>query len=131
MALSANGSLKREPSSASQSVSVYSFSLSRGISHAFIAGPCANAAFYVSAYALDGNIMGITTFATVSVCIVLNIVECRDGGRTVQRAIYQKLAEKQVPFPAANVIASLLFGLWHNALPIRKLCGWSNVGAVH
>lgn len=75
--------------------------------------------FYVSAYALDGNIMGITTFATVSVCIVLNIVNVvmEEG---LFRGLFTKLAEKRVPFPAANVIASLLFGLWHIALPIRS-----------
>ena len=75
--------------------------------------------FYVSAYALDGNIIGITTFVTVSVCIVLNIVNVvmEEG---LFRGLFTKLAEKQVPFLAANVIASLLFGLWHIALPIRS-----------
>ncbi|WP_302761120.1 CPBP family intramembrane glutamic endopeptidase [Christensenella hongkongensis] len=75
--------------------------------------------FYVSAYALDGNIMGITTFATVAVCIVLNIVNVvmEEG---LFRGLFTKLAEKRVSFVAANVIASLLFGLWHIALPVRS-----------
>ncbi len=82
-------------------------------------GEAPTLSFYVSAYALDGSIRGETTFFTVALCIVFNIVNVvmEEG---IFRGLFTKLAEKRVSFIAANIIASLLFGLWHIALPIRS-----------
>lgn len=51
-------------------------------------------------------------------CILFNIVNVvmEEG---IFRGLFTKLAKKKVSFLAANAIASLLFGLWHIALPIR------------
>ncbi len=82
-------------------------------------GELPSLSFYVSAYALDGSIRGETTFFTVMLCVVFNIlnVVMEEG---IFRGLFTKLAEKRFPFLAANAIASLLFGLWHIALPIRS-----------
>ncbi len=82
-------------------------------------GGAAALEFYVSAYALDGNVRGNTTFFTVSLCILLNILNVimEEG---LFRGLFTKLAQQKVSFMAANIIASILFGLWHIALPIRS-----------
>ena len=76
--------------------------------------------FSVSAYALAGNVAGSTTAFTVALCIVFNIINVlmEEG---LFRGLFTKLGMRRVSFMASNIIASLLFGLWHIALPIRSL----------
>jgi len=74
--------------------------------------------FFVSTYAIDGNIEGVTTLSTVALCILFNVlnVVMEEG---LFRGLFMKLLETRYSFLAANVIASLLFGIWHVALPYR------------
>ncbi len=82
-------------------------------------GQAASLSFYVSAFALDGNMRGNTTISTVALCILFNIINVvmEEG---LFRGLFTRLAEKRVSFLLANAIASLLFGIWHIALPIRS-----------
>lgn len=82
-------------------------------------GSAPGLAFYVSAYALEGSVRGQTTFLTIALCVIFNIVNVvmEEG---IFRGLFTRLAQKKVSFLAANTIASLLFGLWHIALPIRS-----------
>lgn len=92
------------------------------------AGDTPGLSFYVSAYALDGNVRGTTTFLTVAMCVLFNIVNVimEEG---IFRGLFTKLAQRRVSFLLANTIASLLFGLWHIALPIRDYVDGSMSGA--
>jgi membrane protease YdiL (CAAX protease family) len=76
-------------------------------------------AFYVTAYSVNGNIVGTTTLVTLGLCLGFNVINVvmEEG---IFRGLFTKLAEKRLPFIAANIVASLLFGLWHIALPIRN-----------
>ena len=75
--------------------------------------------FYVSAYALAGSITGSTTVFTIALCIVFNLINVlmEEG---LFRGLFTRLGMRRVPFMTSNIIASLLFGLWHIALPIRS-----------
>jgi len=75
--------------------------------------------FSVSAYTLAGNVAGSTTFFTVALCIILNIINVlmEEG---LFRGLFTKLGIRRIPFMAATIVASLLFGVWHIALPIRS-----------
>ncbi len=105
------------------------FAVAYGFECAMMEG--SSLAFYVSAFTLDGNAASKTTFVTVSLCILFNVINVvmEEG---IFRGLFIKLAERRVPFMLANVISALLFGLWHIALPIRTYLdgGMSLAGAV-
>lgn len=114
-----DGSLKGGILGFSIGITVFLIAYLAEYSILFLQGYAPMVRFYVSAYTLDGNIAGVTTAATVVMCVLFNIVNVvmEEG---LFRGFFTKLAEKCVSFFAANIIASLLFGLWHIALPIRS-----------
>jgi membrane protease YdiL (CAAX protease family) len=74
----------------------------------------------VTAYSLDGNVEGATTLFTVLLCLAFNGINVvmEEG---VFRGLFTKLGMRRLSFMASNTIASILFGLWHIALPVRGL----------
>lgn len=83
-------------------------------------GKTPSLAFYVSAYTLSGNIAGQTTVATVSLCILFNLINVvmKEG---LFRGLFFKPAETKSSLLPANTVLALLFGLWHITLPSAVL----------
>lgn len=75
--------------------------------------------FYVSSYAVDGNIGNRTGMVFFLICIAGNIINVlmEEG---VFRGLFQKLLERQYQFISSAVIASILFGAWHMIGPVRS-----------
>ncbi len=74
--------------------------------------------FYVTSYAVTGNIGKQISFFAFTICILGNIINVimEEG---LFRGLFQKALERKYSFLIAAIISSLLFGLWHIALPIR------------
>ena len=75
--------------------------------------------FYVSSYAVDGNIGNRTGVIFFLICIAGNIINVlmEEG---VFRGLFQKMLERQYKFIFSAVIASILFGVWHMIGPVRS-----------
>ena len=75
--------------------------------------------FFVTAYSVTGNVATTTTVIGIMLCIVFNVVNVvmEEG---FFRGLFTKLGMQKVSFMTSNVIASLLFGLWHVAMPVRS-----------
>jgi len=78
--------------------------------------------FYVSAYALDGNIGNQTSLIFFMICIIGNIINVimEEG---LFRGLFQKVLERKYSFILSAVISSCLFGAWHIIAPLRSFCG--------
>jgi membrane protease YdiL (CAAX protease family) len=76
--------------------------------------------YFVSAYAIDGNLGNQTGLAFLFICFAGNIfnVTMEEG---VFRGLFVKLAETKYSFFQAVILSSVLFGLWHIAAPMRNL----------
>lgn len=74
---------------------------------------------YVSTYAVDQNLGHRTEWLFFIICIVGNMVNVfmEEG---IFRGLFQKILEKKYSFMCSALIASVLFGLWHIAGPIRN-----------
>ena len=74
---------------------------------------------YVSTYAVDQNLGHRTEWLFYIICIVGNMVNVfmEEG---IFRGLFQKILEKKYSFMCSALIASILFGLWHIAGPIRN-----------
>ena len=77
--------------------------------------------FYVSAYAVDGNVGNQTAFVFFVICFIGNIINVvmEEG---VFRGLFQKILAKKYSFLVAAVIASAIFGFWHIMSPLRSYC---------
>jgi membrane protease YdiL (CAAX protease family) len=76
--------------------------------------------FYVTSYAIEGNIGNQTGLLFLSFCIIGNIINVvmEEG---IFRGLFIKLAEMKYSFIKAIIISSSLFGVWHIAAPVRNL----------
>ena len=86
--------------------------------------------FFVTAYGLAGNVAGTTTVLAVVLCLLFNLINVvmEEG---MFRGFLTTLAMRRVSFMGANIIASVLFGLWHVAMPVRAcLDGEMTVGGA-
>ena len=86
--------------------------------------------FYVSSYAVDGNRGNQTGMLFFIICIVGNVLNVlmEEG---VYRGLFQKILEQKYTFIVSMLTASLLFGLWHVAGPIRNYYdGLSSAGGM-
>jgi len=77
--------------------------------------------FYVSAYAVDGNIGNQTGLIFFLICIIGNIINVimEEG---LFRGLFQQILEKKYSFILSAVISSCLFGVWHIMAPLRSFC---------
>lgn len=75
--------------------------------------------FYVSSYAVDGNVGRETKFVFFLICFLGNVINVvmEEG---IFRGLFQKILEKKYSFIVSAVISSLLFGVWHIVAPIRN-----------
>ena len=75
--------------------------------------------FYVTAYAVDGNIGHQTDFYFFIICILGNIINVlmEEG---IFRGLFQKMLNNHFKFVIAAIIASALFGVWHIMSPLRN-----------
>lgn len=76
--------------------------------------------FYVTSYAVQGNRTMQNGAIFILICIIGNIINVimEEG---VFRGLFIRLAEEKYSFGKACALASLLFGLWHIAQPVRNL----------
>lgn len=77
--------------------------------------------FYVSAYAVDGNIGNQTAYVFFVICFIGNIINVvmEEG---IFRGLFQKILDKKYSFLVSAVIVSALFGFWHIMSPLRSYC---------
>ena len=75
--------------------------------------------FYVTAYAVDGNVGHQTDFYFFIICILGNIINVlmEEG---IFRGLFQKMLNDHFKFVIAAIIASVLFGVWHIMSPLRN-----------
>jgi len=76
--------------------------------------------FYVTSYAIDGNLGNQTGLLFLSFCIIGNVINVvmEEG---IFRGLLIKLAEVKFSFIKAIILSSSLFGVWHIAAPVRNL----------
>jgi len=76
--------------------------------------------FYLTSYATDGNRVIQGGIGLIMVCILGNIINVvmEEG---VFRGLFVRLLEQKYSFLKACIIASLLFGFWHIAAPVRNV----------
>lgn len=74
--------------------------------------------FYVSAYAVDENIVTKTGFIFILICILGNVINVmmEEG---LFRGLFPKLME-QTSYIKVSLFCSILFGFWHIIGPIRN-----------
>ena len=86
--------------------------------------------FYVSSYAVDGNVGNQTGTLFFLICIVGNIINVimEEG---VFRGLFQKILQQKYTFITSALLASLLFGFWHVIGPLRNYYdGLSTIGGM-
>lgn len=85
--------------------------------------------FYVSSYAVDGNIGNQTGLLFFAICIFGNIINVvmEEG---MFRGLFQKLLEQKYKFIASALIGSVLFGVWHVIAPIRQFTEGGSLGGM-
>ncbi len=86
----------------------------------YLAGNMPSLQFYLTSYTVDGNraMQGGVTF--ILICILGNVINVimEEG---IFRGLFIRLAEQKYSFLKACIIASLLFGFWHIAAPVRNV----------
>ena len=89
--------------------------------------------FYISSFSPSGNQVMETSALFFLICVagnVLNVV-MEEG---VFRGLFLRLFQERMPFARAALAASLLFGAWHIASPLRELIdgrmGWGTALAA-
>jgi membrane protease YdiL (CAAX protease family) len=87
--------------------------------------------FYVTSYAIQGNVGMQNGIMFVLICVCGNIINVfmEEG---VFRGLFPRLMEEKYSFFTACLLSSVLFGIWHIASPVRNaLDGTQSVmGAV-
>lgn len=95
---------------------------------AVIQGSHPRFALYVSGFSITGDQIQQTGFLFFSLCICFNIINVimEEG---IFRGLFITLLENKHPFMIANLLAALLFGIWHWVMPMRNyLDGESSIG---
>lgn len=84
------------------------------------AGNTTSLQFYATSYTIQGNraIQGGALF--ILICVLGNIINVimEEG---IFRGLFVRLAEEKYSFMKACLLASLLFGVWHIAQPVRNV----------
>ena len=83
---------------------------------------------YASGFSLSGNAINQTGIGFVLLCIIFNIVNVwmEEG---VFRGLFLNILSIKYSFWTANILAALLFGIWHWVMPLRSyLEGESTLG---
>lgn len=102
------------------------FAVSYGLELAILSlqGNAGHLEIYISSFSLTGSQTKNTDPIFFALCVLLNVINvCMEEG--VFRGFYIKmLSEKMLsetnPFAQANLLAALLFGIWHIVMPIRS-----------
>ena len=76
--------------------------------------------FYVTSYAIQGNRGMEDGFLFIAICVAGNIINVvmEEG---IFRGLFPRLMEETYSFAKACLLASVLFGLWHIAQPVRNV----------
>lgn len=97
------------------------FSLSYGLELALLAlqGAPAHLELYISGFSLTGTQIKNTGFVFFVLCVLFNIINVwmEEG---IFRGLFIKTISETKPFMSANLIAALLFGVWHIVMPFRS-----------
>ena len=97
------------------------FSLSYGLELALLAlqGAPAHLELYISGFSLTGTQIKNTGFVFFVLCVLFNIINVwmEEG---IFRGLFIKALSATKPFMSANLIAALLFGIWHIVMPFRS-----------
>ena len=86
----------------------------------FSAGNLPTLQFYLTSYTVEGNRVIEGTAVFILICVLGNIINVimEEG---VFRGLFIRLAEQKYNFIKACLFASLLFGFWHIAAPVRNV----------
>ena len=97
------------------------FAVSFGLELAILAlqGNPAHLEIYISGFSLTGSQIQNTGFVFFLLCVLFNVINVwmEEG---VFRGLFIKTLSKTKTFMQANLIAALLFGIWHIVMPIRS-----------
>ncbi|WP_313184346.1 CPBP family intramembrane glutamic endopeptidase [Lacrimispora sp.] len=76
--------------------------------------------FYVTSYSVLGNQGMQNSILFIMICIAGNMINVimEEG---VFRGLFVRLAEEKYSFPAACILSSVLFGVWHIMQPLRTV----------
>lgn len=76
--------------------------------------------FYVTSYSVLGNRGMQSSILFIMICIAGNMINVimEEG---VFRGLFVRLAEEKHSFPAACILSSVLFGVWHIMQPLRNV----------
>ncbi len=76
--------------------------------------------FYVTSYSVLGNRGMQSGILFIMICIAGNMINVimEEG---VFRGLFVRLAEEKYSFPAACILSSVLFGVWHIMQPLRNV----------
>jgi membrane protease YdiL (CAAX protease family) len=76
--------------------------------------------FYVTSYSVLGNRGMQSSILFIMICIAGNMINVimEEG---VFRGLFVRLAEEKYSFPAACILSSVLFGVWHIMQPLRNV----------
>ena len=97
------------------------FALSYGLELALLAlqSTPARLELYISGFSLTGSQIKNTGFVFFALCLGFNVINVwmEEG---LFRGLFIKTLSAAKPFMAANLIAALLFGIWHIVIPLRS-----------
>lgn len=100
------------------------FSISYGLELALLAqqGTPAHLELYISGFSLTGSQIKNTGFMFFALCVCFNIINVwmEEG---IFRGLFIKTLSETKPFMRANLIAAVLFGIWHIVMPFRSFIG--------
>lgn len=82
-------------------------------------GSPAHLEVYISSFSLTGSPIKNTAFAFFALCVFCNVINVwmEEG---VFRGLFIRALSETRPFMKANVIAAVLFGVWHIVMPLRS-----------
>lgn len=82
-------------------------------------GNPAHLEIYISSFSITGSQIKNTDFIFFLLCILFNVVNVwmEEG---IFRGLFLRILSEKRPFMQANVIAALLFGVWHIIMPVRS-----------
>ncbi|WP_349944364.1 CPBP family intramembrane glutamic endopeptidase [Lacrimispora sp. BS-2] len=85
-----------------------------------ISGNFSGLKFYVTSYSTLGNRGMESSILFIIICIAGNMINVimEEG---VFRGLFVRLAEEKYSFPAACILSSVLFGIWHIMQPLRNV----------
>lgn len=97
------------------------FIIAYGLELAILAlqGSHAHLEVYISSFSLTGSPIKNTAFAFFALCVFCNVINVwmEEG---VFRGLFIRALSETRHFMKANVIAAILFGVWHIVMPLRS-----------